>query len=497
MPVMKKLCIAFIAILLAINPVLAQNEMDALRYSQVFPGGTARFNAMGGSFGALGGDFSTLGINPAGIGVYRSSEFTITPMLNYSTVETGYFNTWEEDIKYDFNLNNIGVVFAFPLNSLNNNDAGWQFINLGFGINRHNNFNDRWIAEGFNPYSSQMASILQKAESQGSVDNLDPFSTELAWETWLLGEDDDGFFVDMLHGVNQRQETNISGYIRELVLTMGANYNDRLYLGATVGFPSLSYEEESILIEEDTKGSNEVFNSMTYSNNLRTTGSGYHFKFGAIFRLTDMVRIGGAFHSPTFYNLTDRYSARMTSDLDLDYDSNEASSPQGRFDYDLETPLKAIGSLGLVFGTTGAINIDYEYVDYTAARLRSGDYMFSDENRQIRNSFTEQHNIRIGGELNLDPIIMRAGYGYFSNPYRSEVNDATRQMISAGLGIRERDYFIDFSYVYSFFSEDYHLYLLDSDDPADYNLAGGSWHPPVTSRDFSASAFRLTFGWRF
>jgi len=493
---MKKLLISLVALLLTVSPALAQNEMDALRYSQLFPGGTARFNAMGGSFGALGGDFSTLSINPAGLGIYRSSEFMISPVFNYSAVESSYFNTWEEDRKYNFNLNNVGVVFAFPMSGANN-EGGWQFVNMGFGINRHNNFNDRWIAEGFNPYSSKMASILQQAQSQGSVDQLDPFSTELAWDTWLLGEEDDDFFVDMLHGVNQRQETTTSGHIRELVLSMGANYNDRLYLGATVGFPSVSYEEESVFMEEDSEGHNEVFNSMTYANRLKTTGSGYNFKFGAIFRLTDMIRIGGAFHTPTFYELTDRYSARMESDLNLDYDSNTASSPEGRFDYDLETPFKAIGSLGLVFGGSGAINIDYEYIDYTSARLRSGDYMFTDENRQIRNAFTDQHNIRIGGEINLEPVILRGGYGYYSNPYRSGVNDATRHLISAGLGIRDRDYFIDFSYAYSFFSEDYHLYLLDSDDPADYQVPGSVWEPPVTSRDFSASTFRLTFGWRF
>lgn len=492
---MKKLCMTFIAVLLAINPVLAQNEMDALRYSQVFPGGTARFSAMGGSFGALGGDFSSLSINPAGIGIYRSSEFMITPVFNHSAVETSYFNTREEDMKYNFNLNNVGVVFAFPVGG-ENNDGGWQFVNLGFGINRHNNFNDRWITEGFNPYSTMMASMLQQAESQG-LDNLDPFSTGLAWETFLLDTVPE-LYADMLHGVNQRQETNTSGHIRELVLTMGANYNDRLYLGATVGFPSVSYEEESVFMEEDIEGRNEIFNSMTYANSFKTTGSGYNFKVGAIFRLTDMVRIGGAFHTPTFYDLTDRYSARMTSDLNLD-DYNDSWEPEkpGRFDYDLETPFKAIGSLGLVFGSTGAINVDYEYIDYTAARLRSRDYMFSSENRQIRNHFTEQHNIRIGGELNLEPLILRGGYGYYSNPYRSGINDATRQMISAGLGIRESGYFIDFSYVYSFFSEDYQLYLLDSEDPADYNVAGSAWQYPVTSRDFSASTFRLTFGWRF
>ncbi len=494
---MKKNILALIIGFVCASAAFAQNETDALRYSQLFPGGTARFVSMGGSFGALGGDFSALGINPAGLGIFRSSEFTITPSLNYSQIESTYFNTWEEDMKYNVNLGNVGVVFAFPVGS-QVEEGGWQFVNIGLGINRHNNFNQRWIAEGYNPYSTKMASILQQANREGSVDHLDPFLTQLAWETWLIGEEDNGgFFTDMLHGVDQRQETNTTGSIREFVLSMAANYNDRLYLGATVGFPSISYEEENIYHEADNLDADPVFNSMTYNNSFKTSGSGYNFKLGAIVRLTNMIRIGGAFHSPTFYELRDRYRASMRSDLNLDYDSYEAKSPEGRFDYELNTPLKAIGSVGLVFGQSGLLNIDYEYIDYTKTRLRSSEYMFSDENRAIRESFTTQHAVRVGGEIRLNPVILRAGYGFYSNPYKSDVNDAERSIISAGFGLREKDYFIDFAYTYSFFAEKYHLYLLDSNDPGDYGLPGVEWHPPVVERDFSASTFRITVGWRF
>ncbi len=493
---MKRFILSLIIGFTFVSAAIAQNEMDALRFSQIFPGGTARFTGMGGSFGALGGDFSALGINPAAIGVYRSSEFTITPVLNYNQVESRYFDTWQDDMKYNFNLNNAGVVFAFPIGG-ESGGGGWQFVNFGLGINRHNNFSERWIAGGFNPYSSRMAGLLQQARHEGHVDNLDPFSTQLAWETWLLGEDEDGFFADMLHGVDQYQETYTSGSIREFVLSVGANYNDRLYLGATIGLPSVSYQEESIFHEEDTQQINPVFNSMTFTNKHKTTGSGYNFKLGAIIRLTDIIRIGGAFHSPTFYELTDRYNATMRSDLELDYDSRFARSPEGRFDYELNTPMKLTGSLGLVFGTSGMINVDYEYIDYTQTRLRSSDHLFTEENRNIREAFTAQHAIRIGGELRLSPLIIRGGYGFYSNPYQPEVNDAQRSLISFGLGIRESDYFFDFSYVYGFYSEDYFLYTLESDHPEDYNLPGDQWQPPLVNRDFSLSSFRLTIGRRF
>ena len=463
----------------------SKSETDALRYSQLTYGGTARFSAMGGSFGALGGDFSSLGINPAGIAVYRSSEITITPALNFSRIETSYFNTPEEDTKYDFNLGNFGAVITFPISGSDEN-GGWQFVNIGLGINRHNSFNERWIARGFNPNNSLMTSFLEEAIRQGSLSQLDDFSTGLAWDTWLLGKDEDtGFFVDMPEGmVSQHRETNASGSIREFVLSLGANYNDKLYLGATFGFPSVRYKEENIFRETDTEGLSDDFNQLTYIDSFETSGTGFNFKMGAIFRASDVVRLGAAFHIPTFYELRDKYRASMRSNMNFDDYTDFARSPEGRFDYELETPMKAIGSLGLVFGSIGMINIDYEYVDYSTMRLRSSDNLFTEENSIIRNAMTQQHVIRVGGEVRLDPVIFRAGYAHHSSPYVSGVNDGERSLLSAGFGIREGNYFLDFSYTYMFYNEDYILYALDS---------GG----PVANRDFANSMFRATLGWRF
>ena len=67
---------------------MAQDEYDALRYSQHYFGGTARSTSMAGSFGALGADFSSFSINPAGIGVYRSTEFTMTPAISWDNTES-------------------------------------------------------------------------------------------------------------------------------------------------------------------------------------------------------------------------------------------------------------------------------------------------------------------------------------------------------------------------------------------------------------------------
>src|SRR5674536_391977 len=78
---MKRIGLLISAVLFMFQGVIAQNVDDALRYSQSFYGGTARFMSMGGAFTALGGDISSLSQNPAGLGVFRSSEITLTPQL--------------------------------------------------------------------------------------------------------------------------------------------------------------------------------------------------------------------------------------------------------------------------------------------------------------------------------------------------------------------------------------------------------------------------------
>ena len=83
----------------AIYQITAQNETDALRYSQVYYSGTARATAMGGSFGALGSDFSSLSINPAGIGIYQKSEISITPSVYFTVLKSTFNGSPSDDRK--------------------------------------------------------------------------------------------------------------------------------------------------------------------------------------------------------------------------------------------------------------------------------------------------------------------------------------------------------------------------------------------------------------
>ena len=63
---------------------------------RLFYQGTARFNGMSGAFTALGGDISAIALNPAAAGVFRSTEFAVTPMVLFRDLNTNYKGYWQQ-----------------------------------------------------------------------------------------------------------------------------------------------------------------------------------------------------------------------------------------------------------------------------------------------------------------------------------------------------------------------------------------------------------------
>lgn len=479
---MKKILIitAALAASLSLN---AQNEVDALRYSQLIPGGTARFNSLAGAFGALGADFSTLSTNPAGLGVYKKSEFTFTPSLYLGKTTSTYQTRTGEDLKYNFNLGNAGLVMVMPAGKALS-ESGWRNIQFGVGLNRLNNYNNRMLIEGFNPNSSLLDAYVNYANGIAPSE-LNEFDTRLAFDTWLLdtlGSNTSYFGAVPAGNVLQRKSITTDGSLNEFVLSMGANYKDRFYLGASLGFPFLRYYETSTYRESDSQGAISDFKEFTLNDEYLARGSGFNFKLGMIFRPTEWLRLGTALHTPTFFQINETYSTSISSEFD-NGDYYTASSPNGEFDYKLETPMRFIGSIAFVIGEYGLVSADYEFLDYSDARLRSKSYKYFDENDAIRNSYVQAHNIRLGTEWRIDAFSFRGGYAIYGNPFESKINDGSRNLLSFGLGYREKNYFLDFAYVMAKGSEDYYLY-----DPVLVS-------PAVN--DLQQNSFLVTLGFRY
>lgn len=482
-----KTSVLAIALSAATLSSVAQNEIDALRYSQLTFGGTARFVSMGGAFGALGADLSGLSFNPAGVAMYRKSELSFTPAIYSQSTSSDYNGTTSLDNKFNFNFGNAGFVLTNKIRE--DGSIGWINTNFAFGYNRTANFHNRTSISGSNSASSLLDVFVNGANGLPSSD-LDPFSSALAFNLYLIDTvpgSPTSYFSAIPAGtkMEQRKSIEATGSMGETYFSFGGNYSNRLYLGATIGLPHLRYDEESTHQEIDTDDTISGFQSFSYGSSLSTRGNGFNVKLGMMYRITDWFRIGGAVHTPSFFAMSDEYgnTIRRVDDNDAVVEPT-TKEPSGSYDYRLTTPMKLMGSMGFIVAKKAVIGLDYERVDYASASLNSSPNVFIDENTAVRAKYKAANNIRAGVEWRLDPFSLRAGYALYGNPYSSGVNiDASRSSYSGGFGIREKAYFIDFAYVYTKSAENYYLYDASLVNPAKNTMA--------------SSGFLVTLGFRY
>ena len=472
-----------------------QNESDALRYSQRFFGSTARSISMGGAFASLGGDFSAIGYNPAGIAVFRSTEFTVTPAFSMDDISTRYLGTSRNDSKYNFGLSNLGFVASFNKEG----QTGWVGTNLGLGYSRHNNFGRNQVIEGVN-FNNSMADYFMDGPYGAAgfyPDDLEPFWERLAFDTFIIDTVPGiptSYETPVMLGQTQREIIKTSGNTGEWLFSFGANYSHKLFIGATFGIESVDFTKNSNYTETDDLDLSD-FGSFRFSRNLNTTGTGYTFKAGVVYKPGETFRFGAAVHLPTFYTLTDEYGHEMESWFDNgQYYRAVPTTVQGNEigprvkEYSLTTPFRLIGGLGFMLpGQLGVISLDYEYVDYTAMRLREtdGGYDFYDENQVIQSVYRPTGNLKAGAEFRLGQFMVRGGYAWYGSPYASDQinSDSGFSSYSAGVGFRERNFYIDLGYVRTMQDQHYFLYDYDGMESA---LGMGT-----------NNRFLVTFGFRF
>jgi len=476
--------------------IFAQNIDDALRYSQLFYSGTARFMSMGGAFTALGGDISSLSQNPAGIGVFRSSEVTITPQLFHINSSAG-FNGITSDYLYNFNLNQAGIVSNIISNS---SETGLVTLNFGYSYNKTNNYNQGIRIQGTSS-SSSMADYWAGA-SEGTYFSDLTGPEGIAYDAWIIDTitgtggisygtvfSNYGDNPPSVYGQSIRRLVSYEGYTGEHAFSIGGNYSNKIFFGATLGISKLKYTSHYEHLESTDVPLASGFKNFTYTDHFENTGTGYSLKIGAIIKPVETVRIGLAFHSPTFYRINEYFSESITSNF-TDGDHYEYSNDPQRYNYGLTTPFRALAGVAVQIQKVALISVDYEFMDYGIARFsETGDnYDYSEKNLNIKNSLQSVSNIRLGGEYRLNKFYLRGGYGYYGKAFQSseENRDLDYNSISFGAGFREQNISVDFGFTNYKYSEAKILYPLDNSfNPATYNLS--------TTKNM----FTVTFGYKF
>lgn len=486
--VMKKIMI--LGMLLAGSMLAtAQNEVDALRFSQSHYQGTARSMAMGGAFGALGADFSALSTNPAGLGLYRSSEFTFTPEISTGKTGSTYNGMFGEDSRTNLGISNLGFVVTNPVAS-GKSSSPWKYYQFAFGMNRTNSFSNRSYIRGDNPDNSLVDVYLDRVWDYypDEIENAFPFDIYPAWYVYVI----DTFSVNGLWdytspvpqgGIRQQQLQKTWGSNSEWLFAGSANLNDRVFFGATLGMPYIRYFEETRYTEYDVADTIPFFDEWNYNETRETRGWGINLKVGVIAWPIDWLRVGAAFHTPTyFYGLKDVWYTSTDAQLGPDY--NRKDSPTGEYEYELSTPLKAIGSIAFIIGKYGSVSADYEFVDYSNMKLRAQDYNFNTENDVIDQLYGSTANLRLGTEWRASNFSFRGGYSIYGSPY-AQGNESEYKSYSFGIGYGERDFSLDLAYVHGERSRDYYLYSTEN------------FSTTPISQTFTNNQFALTARFRF
>lgn len=463
----------------------AQVPEDALRVSWTTPSGTARNQAIGGVMTSLGGDISANFINPAGIGLYRTSELVLSPGFSFYNNKSTYRDTKTSQTGNGFVLGTSGFVFGINDPYRPNRSSAFSIA-----VNRSASFNNHITYTGTNNFSSFSEAYAAEIANSGLTlddalnSNTISFPARMSIYTYLtdtLSTLQGGTEVvgtplryayerDTAFLLNQNNDVKTSGGITEIAFSFAGNKNDKFYWGASVGLPILNYERTSILTETDAgTNSQNYFKSSTLTERFTSKGIGLNLKIGLIFKPVDNIRLGAAIHSPTIYGLKDTYDATMETDLE-NYNAptsvnvatlNNGGIPQ--YNYDQNSPWRFLASASYVFRETsdtrqqkGFISADIEYVTYSTNKFSSADpnsidnqSYYNSLNSTIKNIYKGALNAKIGGELKFNTIMARAGFAYYGNPYRDQPFKGNRMYISGGLGYRNKGYFIDVAYVHN------------------------------------------------
>ena len=433
----------------------AQNINDVLRYSTEDLQGTARFQAMGGAFGALGGDLSAINVNPAGSAVFNYSQFTVTGSNYNRNNEALYGSSTRNADLNSLELNQAGGVFVFK-----SNNSPWKKIALAINYDLAENFDNEFVASG---NSTQGIDNYFLNFAQGvPFGNLLIGQNEFLEEAYLRIGAQQGFadqqaFLGYFGGVidpvtnddtntdyiSNAQYTSVdqtyiqstSGYNSKFTMNFSGQYQENLYIGASLNFHSVFYDRVTLFEERGYDPSSEI-QFTTFDNFLHTEGNGFSFNLGAIAKVNDNLRVGASYQSPTWYELTDDTSQRINTDLADDDIGFLDFKIVNLFDeYRIKTPSKLTGSVAVIFGKEGLLSFDYGYQDMSQAELRPAtDPSFTLENQTIADQLGAVNSYRVGGEYRFDRVSLRAGYRYEESPFEDGGTIGDLEGYSGGIG---------------------------------------------------------------
>lgn len=230
----------------------------------------------------------------------------------------------------------------------------------------------------------QMANLTNGVKDSKYLDGREAFRdpdlgwmSVLGWQGYLIQEDKSDpqnpyrympVTTDIPYSLFRSEER---GGIDAYDFNVSFNFNDRVYLGLTVGAYDVDYSKYSSYDESYGEETGYLLESWN-----KISGSGFDFKMELLYvRLNLPLSVLVHLCTLNIYKLTLTTSARLISDMYLDgklkrtdIDTYNLVGDMNR-EYSLRTPWIYNLSLGYTVGNSFAIGAEYEYEDYSTMRF--------------------------------------------------------------------------------------------------------------------------------
>ena len=426
---MKKI---LLILLLAYSLSPIAYSQDVQRFAERSTIGTARYVGMGGAMTAIGGDPSAAMVNPAGLGLYRRSEISVSIDETIdNTQQVGSNDTYQ---RTRFAAPQISAIWAWGNSQ---KQRGLVYNNFMFSLNRLANFNRDIVVKGAG--MGMVPTICNITNDEGGVseeflvnkpwDNVEiGWLSILGYEAYLIDPIENNKWkpaVDFTDGSLSISETGTSD---QYTLSWAGNISNQWYIGIGLNIPTINYTKHTSLREENKQNSSSAeLKSMFHVSGVGVSGS-----FGLIYRPIQALRIGASLQTPTILSLSRQSTGDMYSTIAGQ--KYEVLTPEsGVMDIDIASPLRTSVSVAGQLGKIGLIAVQY-------------DYAHSNEMEDI-------HTLRMGAEAQVTRgLFLNAGYVYESsfmkedpkwllgyNEIRTDMDyryTAATQYASAGIGYR-------------------------------------------------------------
>lgn len=475
----------------------AQYTGDAFRFSEFESSVDARFGAMGGQKSSVGGDISSIFGNPAGLGMFSKSEFSLTPELRLNNSKLNAFDTKSDLKNNNLDFGNVGVVFHTRTYKTGDTKKGLLSLNFGIGYQQRKSFTNEFNFKGLTNGNGLGDLFAEVSNKDIDEDGFPAAPSRLLSKVYQEANNSkltfyDATFADPYEAItsaNSDQDYNVKrkGTNGNIDFSLGLNISNKLFLGAGFGLANFNYTSTERVNEIGVyriPGATATPDyEVDYVKYFDTQGSGINLKVGGIFKPVEELRLGLSFESPTWFSVTDSYSEAFNNRR-----TGIKANDSYPFEYSLKTPLKLNGGISYFIGSKGFISADIGFVDYSTIKFSSTDKTIDmDVKRDITNIYQNTINYSVGGEYKLDKsFLIRAGYRSVGNPYQNlDDKDYTVNSISGGIGYRVGDYYLDAALINTNENLNY----------SNYTLGGGN--QPNASIERRTNKIALTFGVRF